>query len=227
MDSKQLEALLRDAVGDVDLRPEEIPPIDLYLDQIISLVDEKRLQSSPRFADRALTKTMVNNYSKDDLIRPIKGKKYTKDHILQMLLVYELKNTLSIGEIRRILQNVYLSPEYDEKTLPAVWARYLAIKEMERREVLRVFDSFVKETALDLSEEEDFLTMILGLSNFSSYLKNIVQVLLEEHYSAKPKKPKKPKKDKSEKAGKEESADADAASELPSSPSAEASAKEE
>ena len=100
MDIREMERLVREAVSDADLHPSEIPAIDLYLDQITSLVSEKRKDASPLFADRVLTKTMINNYSKDGLLSPIKGKKYSKEHILQMLLVYEMKNTLSIGEIK-------------------------------------------------------------------------------------------------------------------------------
>ena len=99
MNIKEMEALIGEAVRDADLRPEEIPAIDLYLDQITSLMAEKLKEGSPRFEDRILTKTMINNYSKDGLISPVKGKKYSRDQILQMLLVYSMKNTLSIGEI--------------------------------------------------------------------------------------------------------------------------------
>ena len=200
MDTKQLEQLIRDAVGDADLRPEEIPSIDLYLDQITSLASDKRRQGSPRFYDRELTKTMVNNYSKDGLIRPIKGKKYSKEHILQMLLVYEMKNTLSIGEIQEVLQSLYAKPGYDEQMLEAIWRRYLDVKESERGDVQSLVESLATANGLDLSGEEDFLVLLLGLSNLSSYLKNVSQALLEAHYSSasKKKKDKEKKKEKSE-----------------------------
>lgn len=200
MDTKQLEQLIRDAVGDADLRPEEIPSIDLYLDQITSLASDKRRQGSPRFYDRELTKTMVNNYSKDGLIRPIKGKKYSKEHILQMLLVYEMKNTLSIGEIQEVLQSLYAKPGYDEQMLEAIWRRYLDVKEFERGDVQSLVESLATANGLDLSGEEDFLVLLLGLSNLSSYLKNVSQALLEAHYSSasKKKKDKEKKKEKSE-----------------------------
>ena len=74
MNIKEMEALIGEAVRDADLRPEEIPSIDLYLDQITSLVSEKRRDASALFEDRVLTKTMINNYSKDGLLSPIKGK---------------------------------------------------------------------------------------------------------------------------------------------------------
>ena len=85
------EDIIREAVRDMDLRPSEIPSIDLYIDQIISLVSDKLEGASPRYRDRVLTKTMINNYSKDGLIKPVKGKKYTKEHILQMLFHQSLQ----------------------------------------------------------------------------------------------------------------------------------------
>ena len=182
VDKNELKDLLIDAVDDADLHPEEIPSIDLYLDQITSLVDEKRKEGSPRFADRALTKTMINNYSKDGLLSPIKGKKYTKEQILQMLLVYEMKNTLSIGEIKRVLQNVYSLPEYDSTTIERVYNRYLNLKRYIRNETIVGVEALVESSLFDLENEEHFLDLVLSLSAMSSYYKNVVQALLEAHY---------------------------------------------
>ena len=182
MTENELKALLAEAVRDADLHPHEIPSIDLYLDQITSLADEKRREGSPRFADRALTKTMINNYSKDGLLSPIKGKKYTKEQILQMLLVYEMKNTLSIGEIKRVLQNVYALPDYDAASIERIYTRYLSIKEQERTDVVNGIVQFAEQENLNLASEEDFLVFLLSLSAMSSYYKNAVQILLEAHY---------------------------------------------
>ena len=182
MTENEWKALLAEAVRDADLHPHEIPSIDLYLDQITSLADEKRREGSPRFADRALTKTMINNYSKDGLLSPIKGKKYSKEQILQMLMVYEMKNTLSIGEIKRVLQNLYALPEYDAATLVRIYTRYLAIKEKERAATVDAVLNFANQETLDLESEKDFLVFLLSLSAMSSYLKNTVQILLEAHY---------------------------------------------
>ena len=182
VNENELKALIAEAVRDADLHPQEIPSIDLYLDQITSLADEKRKEGSPRFADRALTKTMINNYSKDGLLSPIKGKKYTKEQILQMLLVYEMKNTLSIGEIKRVLQNLYALPAYDATTPERIYTRYLAIKEGERTATVEGVAKLADKADLNLESEEDFLAFLLSLSAMSSYLKNAVQILLESHY---------------------------------------------
>ena len=165
MTENELKALLAEAVRDADLHPHEIPSIDLYLDQITSLADEKRREGSPRFADRALTKTMINNYSKDGLLSPIKGKKYSKEQILQMLMVYEMKNTLSIGEIKRVLQNLYALPEYDAAALESIYSRYLAIKEKERAATVDAVLNFANQETLNLESEKDFLVFLLSLAH--------------------------------------------------------------
>ena len=177
-----MKRLVEDAVNDADLRPEDIPSIDLYLDQITSLASGKLREGSPRFYDRVLTKTMINNYSKDGLLSPINGKKYSKEHFLQMLLVYALKNTLSIGEIKRILQNVYRMPDYEAARLCEVYSRFLDIKQDLRERAWEFISRFAVAEGLDPDNEQDFFVLLLGLSAMSSYLKNSVQALLEAHY---------------------------------------------
>ncbi len=182
MDMRAVQGLVNEAVRDADLHPEEIPSIDLYLDQITSLAAEKLKEGSEHYYDRILTKTMINNYSKDGLIAPTKGKKYSKEHILQMLLVYSMKNTLSIGEIKRILQNVYVLPDYSDAMLEEIYLRFLQIKELEREEMWDTVGGFLERSELDVSDEADFFTFLLGLAALSSYYKSIVQLLLKEHY---------------------------------------------
>ena len=74
MEAQRFQEMIESAVKDADLASTEIPSIDLYLEQILLLVAEKNKQGSST-ADRMLTKNMINNYSKDGLITPVKGKK--------------------------------------------------------------------------------------------------------------------------------------------------------
>ena len=182
MNLQEMEMLVKDAVNDADLRPEEIPSIDLYLDQITSLVTDKHKEGSELFLERELTKTMINNYSKDGLLSPIKGKKYSKEHILQMLLVYEMKNTLSIGEIKRVLQYLYRLPSYSPALLEGIYRRMLAAKEYDREQTGAFVSDLLGGQSLNMENEEDFFTLIITLAAMSSYLKNTVQLLLDTHY---------------------------------------------
>ena len=60
------------------IKPEEVPNIPLYMDQVTTFMDAQ-LASSKRYPeDKILTKTMINNYAKNDLLPPPLKKKYSK-----------------------------------------------------------------------------------------------------------------------------------------------------
>ena len=85
------------------IKPEEIPNIDLYMDQVTTFMDS-RLASSRRYdSDKILTKTMINNYAKNKLLPPPVKKKYSRNHMLMLIFIYYFKNLLSINDIQKIL----------------------------------------------------------------------------------------------------------------------------
>ena len=88
-------------------RADEIPKIDLYMDQVLTFLGE-RLRRTVRKseADKLLTKTMINNYVKNKVLIPPVKKKYGRDHILLLMLIYYMKNFLAIDDIRRIVEPV-------------------------------------------------------------------------------------------------------------------------
>ena len=69
------------------IKSDEVPTIDLYMDQVTTSRDE-RLKKSTRYQgeEKLMTKTMINNYAKNDVIPPPVRKKYNKEHILKELM---------------------------------------------------------------------------------------------------------------------------------------------
>lgn len=213
MGQKELYHIARDAVNDAELNSSDIPSIDLYVDQISNLIAEKLQEGSERFRDRQLTKTMINNYSKDGLITPVKGKKYNKEQIVQMLMVYTLKNTLSIGEIKRLLAGAYAIEDFDGAKLTSLYDRHLAIKEVNREYAMAALDGIVERNALDLSNDEDYITAICALTSFGAQMKNMAQALIDARFpepepdekdKEKEKEKEKKEKDKKKKDTKED-----------------------
>lgn len=85
------------------IRPDDVPDIDLYMDQVTTFMD-KHLESSKRFEDdKLLTKTMINNYTKNELIPSPDKKKYSKNHMFMLIFIYYMKNIMSISDIKSIL----------------------------------------------------------------------------------------------------------------------------
>ena len=188
MDKRELEAVVADALNDAELKAEEIPAIDLYVDQIINLVADKQKEGSPRFLEKQLTKTMINNYSKDGVITPVKGKKYTKEQILQILTVFSLKSTLSIGEIKRMLGGAYAIEGFDAKSLEAMYSRYMQIKDDNREYAKAIIDVMIDGHGLDIERDEDFLAAISGIVSMSAFLENVAHAMIDAKYP-EPKEP--------------------------------------
>ncbi len=84
----------------------DIPNIDLYMDQVTSFM-EKQLKSTKRNEeDKILTKTMINNYAKNDLLPAPEKKKYSKEHLLLLTFIYYFKNILSMKDIELLLKPI-------------------------------------------------------------------------------------------------------------------------
>ena len=182
MNDKALLDTVNDALNEAELRSEEIPAIDLYVDQILNLINDKLSEGSERYRDRVLTKTMINNYSKDGIITPVKGKKYNKEQILQMLTVYTLKGTLSINEIKRTLQGAYASGDFGGEELTALYDRYLDIKEDNREYAKMTLDGIVERNDLDMENDVDYISAICALVAFSAQLKHIAQAMIDDRF---------------------------------------------
>ena len=71
---KDLNITMQNIIQPEYIGQNEIPDIDLYVDQIITLLEGRLGQNRRGKDDKVITKTMVNNYSKDGLLKRIKGK---------------------------------------------------------------------------------------------------------------------------------------------------------
>lgn len=182
MNRDELNEVVKDAVNDAELESSQIPSIDLYVDQILNLINERLKDGSERYHDRQLTKTMINNYSKEGLITPVKGKKYDKEQILQMLTIYTLKSTLSINEIKRLLQGMYATEGFDERELTRLYDRHLQIKEVNREYALEAINGIIERNSLDISDDLDYISLVGAIAAFSSHLKNIAQAMIDSRF---------------------------------------------
>lgn len=202
----ELSGLIAKALRDCDLHLSEIPALDLYIDQILTLVANKTESASERYRENILTKTMINNYSKEGLLMPVKGKKYTREHIVQMLLIYSLKNTLSIGEIHRVLEGARREGVEGERLMES-YERYLENKDRVRAYATESVEGIGVGGELESEDGSDFLVALLELLCFSAYLKNIALELLEARYPLPEEKEK--EKEKEKKSDKKSKKDAD------------------
>ncbi len=179
MDYKELDNILSDAVNDAELCCDDIPSISLYLDQIVHLISDKSHEGAERFYNRTLTKTMVNNYSKAGLISPVTGKKYTKEQIVQMLMINSLKNTYSISEIKGAMDAFYACEGVDSEVLMQTYDKYIEMRRKSKVTCPEAVKEMIELNGFDVEDEVDYFSATLGVVAMADYFNSIAHAMLE------------------------------------------------
>lgn len=179
------------------INPEDFPNIDLYMDQVLTFMDNQ-LQKSKRYeSDKIMTKTMINNYAKNKLIPPPTKKKYSKNHLYLLVYIYYFKNILSISDIQNLLgpltDKYYANSDKDEIDFTKI---YQEIFDVEHEYYYEIEKQLMKtheeasQTFQDCSNEKDreFLTdfSLIAMLSYDIYIrKQIVEKIIDKYYTDK------------------------------------------
>ncbi len=167
---------------------DEIPGIDLYMDQLTGFMNE-RLKKTTRHpeSDKILTKTMINNYAKNDLLPPPEKKKYSKDHLIILLFIYYYKSIMTISDIQTLLEplKARFKTEEEELTLKDI---YDVCYELQKDELEPVIADLIKKyeraqnTFEDapVSEEEKKRMQMFSFITLLSYDVYVKKLLIEK-----------------------------------------------
>jgi Domain of unknown function (DUF1836) len=166
---------------------EDLPKIDLYMDQVIQLFEQKYGATKRTEDEKILTKTMINNYAKGKLFFPIKNKKYSQEHLLLISLIYQLKGALSLNDIKTTLDGLNEKIIAGDFNLEAFYESYLNLfaKNVES------FKEDIEEKAKDVNEETTKLEeqdsqylekvlLIATLVNISNLYRRVAEKLVDE-----------------------------------------------
>ncbi len=160
----------------------DIPSIDLYMDQITTFMDEQLAASKRHADDKILTKTMINNYAKNNLLPPPEKKKYSKEHVLTLIFIYYFKNILSISDIQSILNP--LTEKYfgnkDGFNMLDVYNEVFSLENDESQKILKDLGkkyTIANNTFEDFPEEDkDFLHAFsfICMLSYDVYIKKMI-----------------------------------------------------
>lgn len=171
------------------IKPGDIPNIPLYMDQVTTFMDTQ-LSASKRYeSDKILTKTMINNYAKNNLLPPPLKKKYSKEHLLLLVFIYYFKNLLTITDIQALLKPItdkyFQGPE--EMSLEDI---YNEVFRLEKSQVDALKEDITNryQIACDTfgdapQEDQDFLKTFsfICLLSFDVYIKKqIIEKLIDQ-----------------------------------------------
>ncbi len=171
------------------LEIEEIPQIDLYMDQVIQLFDGKFNDSKRNEEDKALTKTMINNYAKGKLLMSVKNKKYSKEHLILMSLIYNLKGSLSINDIKSSLNKIVKTLDNDEQyPIRNLYKSYLDIYKNDYNFVEESLEEKVKEVegifeGKDFDEFEFNFLLMGSFINMSNMYRKMGEKLIDNYFN--------------------------------------------
>ena len=156
-------------------RWEELPDFELYLDQVLSLLDKYLSPFIPCEEPHIVTASMINNYVKHKVIpAPIK-KKYEKEHLANLTMVCIAKQVLSLSEIQAMMEKLRAA-----ENIETLYDRFCCILEKKLRQ------TFGNQVMLEESKEEtpNMLEALAGAFANKLYL----QMLLMEQTTEKAKK---------------------------------------
>jgi len=185
---ESLNELVDEIIGAKDISLIEIPCVDLYMDQVTTFFNEKLVSLKRNEEDKILTKTMINNYTKGKVLMPAKNKKYTKEHIILLTLIYNLKQTISINDINTIFDPIIdmKAPRNISIPLEELYNSFLDIKEVQNKEFTRDIDKdseFIKEKIKEMGKEDgeliELILMVLLLINKSNMQKRMAEKLID------------------------------------------------
>lgn len=165
------------------IKSEDIPDIDLYMDQVTTFM-ESHLKSTTRDPEqnKILTKTMINNYAKNDLLPPPVRKKYSKEHVLLLIFIYYYKGILSISDIQNLLSPITekFFNTSDEFNLEAVYEEVFGLERAQidvlKADVIEKFKIAESTFGSAPSDSKDFLQMFsfICMLSFDVYVKKLL-----------------------------------------------------
>ena len=109
---------------------EDIPNIDLYMDQVTTFMDKCLAQYKRYDEDKVLTKTMINNYTKAKIFPAPVKKKYSRTHLMLLIMIYHLKSVLSIKDIGILFQSALSEPNKmkQEKMIESIYSGFVSLQ---------------------------------------------------------------------------------------------------
>jgi len=190
IDTKDMLNSILASISRIDhIRPGDVPNIDLYMDQVTTFMDAQLAASKRYEDDKVLTKTMINNYTKNNLLPPPVKKKYSTQHMLLLIFIYYFKSILSITDIQTLLKPItekYFDGE-NGFDLTYIYEEVFRLEENQienMKEDLQKYFEKSSETYSDApKEDQEFLHLFsfICMLSFDVYVKKqLIEKLIDQ-----------------------------------------------
>ncbi len=187
--------IMEEIVHGGDISISDIPDIELYMDQVTTFIDNKLGYQKRTLKDKILTKTMINNYTKSKILLPSKKKRYNRQHMIQLILIYYLKQILSINDINILftpLFNGMASSKDGMDYLGSLYNSFLQVKDNSTEDFkailsqkLKLIEDKAQEFPDESKETSRILLTVLMLVATASIQKRIAEKIIDDYLQKK------------------------------------------
>lgn len=189
---KNFDDIINDLCLTDEIKVSDIPKIDLYVEQVIGFIEDQMCFVKRNENDKLITKTMVGNYTRDGVLMPSKNKRYSKNHIIMLILIYNLKQILSIEDIKTLFSPIMKDINTDaDDVIPLedIYSTLLEIKSIEFESFGELFNEKFKliQERLEHVESQDkdiaeiFLTIIMLIAQANAQ-KRMAEKLIDKYF---------------------------------------------
>ena len=167
---------------------EDIPNIDLYMDQVTTFMDKCLAQYKRYDEDKVLTKTMINNYTKAKIFPAPVKKKYSRTHLMLLIMIYHLKSVLSIKDIGILFQSALkeTNKAKQERMIESIYRGFISLQKQTITYLAGAADGkpdesfYGKESILKYSDDEEKrIMMTLALAIRANTEKQLAEKVLD------------------------------------------------
>lgn len=191
MNNFNIDNYINSQKSSTNINLDDFPEIDLYMDQVIQLFESKLNYTKRNEDDKILTKTMINNYAKGNLLMKIKNKKYTKEHMILIGLIYNLKGALSLTDIKTMFDPIIESFSKDEDyPLYDIYESFLKIYDsnlenfdISSTNISNHVNELIKNKDEKLGDFEEKFLLVCAFVSMSNLYRRMSEKIIDECFS--------------------------------------------
>ena len=116
---------------------------------------------------------MINNYTKDKILPPSNKKKYNKEHILFLILIYNLKSILSINDVRLLLKN-------EQQNINKIYDKFLNYQTITNQNLLNDTNNLLQN--INTKDKTDLIAFLICLIDETNKRKLLVEKIIDTYF---------------------------------------------
>lgn len=186
-----LRELIKEISTVKEIQVQDIPEIDLYMDQVTTFMDNKLGGLKRDKKDKILSKTMINNYSKAGILMPSKKKRYSRQHMMLLIIIYNLKQILSINDIELLFAPLLEKNQTmtEKMLIEEIYSIYLELEKDNSFSFGDIFDyqlKSVEEYTKEFDNEDreilEWLLLVILLVNEANNYKRLAEKIIDKYF---------------------------------------------